>query len=221
MMLPLYLRLDWCHHLKQKEETQQRFHYRFSSGTFATLCIHISASWACLTEHSLVGPTELWVPVTIPHYNPHQRNFRVPHASLTLVIMEGWCCYCLVTKSCLTPSDLIECSMPGSSVLHYLPEFAHISCPLGQWCYLTISSSVVPFLYYLQSFPASVFCSSTILICSIVWSQGAWFLQLCFSFSRLFLLSGVSCVPIKNCKIFCSNSVKNAIGNLIGISLHL
>ena len=126
MMLPLYLRLDWCHHLKQEEETQQRFHYRFSSGTFATLCIHISASWACLTEHSLVGPTELWVPVTIPHYNPHQRNFRVPHASLTLVIMEGWCCYCLVTKSCLTPSDLIECSMPGSSVLHYLPELAQI-----------------------------------------------------------------------------------------------
>lgn len=89
MMLPPYLRLDWCHHLKQKEESRQRFHYRFSSSTFTTLHVHVSASQACLTEHSLVGPTELWVPVTIQHYKPHQRNLRVPHTSLTLVIMKG------------------------------------------------------------------------------------------------------------------------------------
>ena len=29
------------------------------------------------------------------------------------------------------------------------------SCPLSQWCHPTISSSVVPFSSYLQSFPAS------------------------------------------------------------------
>ena len=29
------------------------------------------------------------------------------------------------------------------------------SCPLSQWCHLTISSSVVPFISCLQSFPAS------------------------------------------------------------------
>ena len=29
------------------------------------------------------------------------------------------------------------------------------SCPLSWWCYLTISSSVVPFSFCLQSFPAS------------------------------------------------------------------
>ena len=29
------------------------------------------------------------------------------------------------------------------------------SCPLSQWCHPTISSSVVPFSYHLQSFPAS------------------------------------------------------------------
>ena len=29
------------------------------------------------------------------------------------------------------------------------------SCPLSHWCYLTISSSVVPFPSHLQSFPAS------------------------------------------------------------------
>ena len=29
------------------------------------------------------------------------------------------------------------------------------SCPLSQWCHPTISSSVIPFSFYLQSFPAS------------------------------------------------------------------
>ena len=29
------------------------------------------------------------------------------------------------------------------------------SCPLSQWCYLTISSSATPFSFFLQSFPAS------------------------------------------------------------------
>ena len=29
------------------------------------------------------------------------------------------------------------------------------SCPLSQWCHPTISSSVVPFSFHLQSFPAS------------------------------------------------------------------
>ena len=35
-------------------------------------------------------------------------------------------CFCSVTKSCLTLGDPVDCSMPGSSVLHYLPEFAQI-----------------------------------------------------------------------------------------------
>ena len=33
----------------------------------------------------------------------------------------------------------MHCSTPGSSVLHYLQEFAHL-CELSQGCYLTISS---------------------------------------------------------------------------------
>ena len=31
-------------------------------------------------------------------------------------------CCCSVAKSCLTLCDLMDCSMPGFSVLHYLPE---------------------------------------------------------------------------------------------------
>ena len=44
-----------------------------------------------------------------------------------------------------------DCSMPGSSVLHYLQE----ECPLNQWCYLATSSPNIPFSFCLQSFPAS------------------------------------------------------------------
>ena len=33
-------------------------------------------------------------------------------------------------------------------------------CPLSRWCHPTISSSVIPFSSCLQSFPASVSCSS-------------------------------------------------------------
>ena len=46
-------------------------------------------------------------------------------------------------------------STPGTSVFHCLPEFAQI---LVHWvgdAILTILSSATPFLFYLQSFPAS------------------------------------------------------------------
>ena len=35
------------------------------------------------------------------------------------------------------------------------PGVCSNSCPLSQWCYLTISTSVAPFSFYHQSFPAS------------------------------------------------------------------
>ena len=35
------------------------------------------------------------------------------------------------------------------------PRICSNSCPLSQWCYLTISSSASPFCFYLQSFTAS------------------------------------------------------------------
>ena len=60
-----------------------------------------------------------------------------------------WSCCCSVTKSCPTHGDPMDCSMPGSSVLHCLLNFAQIHV---HW--VTISSSVTPF-YFLQPFPAS------------------------------------------------------------------
>ena len=64
-----------------------------------------------------------------------------------------WPCYCScsVIQSCLTLCNPMDCSMPGSPVLH-LPEFVG-RCLLSQWCHPTISSSITP------SPPASVFLS--------------------------------------------------------------
>ena len=50
--------------------------------------------------------------------------------------------------------NLMDCSTQGLPVHHQLPELAQTH-PLSQWCLPTISSSVIPFSSYLQSFPAS------------------------------------------------------------------
>ena len=50
----------------------------------------------------------------------------------------------------------MNCSTPGFPALHHFPEFAH-SCPLSQWCYLNISSSVACFSYCPQCFPVRYF----------------------------------------------------------------
>ena len=65
------------------------------------------------------------------------------------------CCYCSVTKSCLTLFDPMDCSMPGSSLLHYLPEFAQTHV---HWVSDTVQPSrplSPPFSSCPQSFPVS------------------------------------------------------------------
>ena len=53
----------------------------------------------------------------------------------------------------------MDCSTPCFHVHHQLPSSTtgaySNSCPLSQWCYPTISSSLIPFSSCLQSFPAS------------------------------------------------------------------
>ena len=60
-----------------------------------------------------------------------------------------------VIQSCLTLCNLITCSTPGLPVHHQLLGAYSNSCPYSQLCHPTISSSVIPFSSYLQSFPAS------------------------------------------------------------------
>ena len=64
------------------------------------------------------------------------------------------CCCCSDAKSCLTLCNQGTAAQqaPLSSLS---PRICSDSCPLSQWCYLTISSSAAPFPFCLQSFPAS------------------------------------------------------------------
>ena len=66
-----------------------------------------------------------------------------------------FCCYCfcsLAMSDCLQPHGLQHARLPCPSLS---PGVCSDSCPLSQWCCLTISSSVAPFSFCLQSFPAS------------------------------------------------------------------
>ena len=71
--------------------------------------------------------------------------------------IEGWVVVVVqVAKSYPTLCSLMDCSTPGSSVLHQVPELAQIHVHwVSDGCHPTISSSVVPFSSCLQSFPAS------------------------------------------------------------------
>ena len=59
---------------------------------------------------------------------------------------------CSVVSDSLWPHELQHARPPCPSPT---PRVHSNSCSLSQWCHPTISSSVVPFSFYLQSFPAS------------------------------------------------------------------
>ena len=81
-----------------------------------------------------------------------------------------YCCYS-VAKSCPTLCNPVDCSMPGS-LSSTISKSLVTSCPLSQWCYLIISSSVTPFSC-LQSFPGSRSFSMSQLFASGGQSIGA------------------------------------------------
>ena len=68
--------------------------------------------------------------------------------------LRSGCRCCSVAQSCLTLCDPMDCTTPGLPVHHQLPVYSNSSA-LSQWCHPTISSSVIPFSSYPQSFPAS------------------------------------------------------------------
>ena len=62
--------------------------------------------------------------------------------------------FSLVTQSCPTLCNPMNCSTPGLPCPSPTPRACSKSCLSSQWCYPTISSSVITFSC-LQSFPAS------------------------------------------------------------------
>ena len=73
------------------------------------------------------------------------------HSSCYIV---GPCCSS-VAQSFVTLCDPMDCSTARLSCPSPTPRTCSNSCPSSQSCHPTISSSVVPFSYCLQSFPAS------------------------------------------------------------------
>ena len=79
------------------------------------------------------------------------------------MVLENCCCY-LADKLCLTvhPHGLQCPRIPCPSLS---PGICSNSCPLSQWYHPTISSSVTPFSFYPQSFPASRSFSNKLAPC--------------------------------------------------------
>ena len=50
--------------------------------------------------------------------------------------------------------DPVDCSTPAIPVHHQIPELLKLMS-IELWCHPTVSSSVIPFSFHLQSFPAS------------------------------------------------------------------
>ena len=77
----------------------------------------------------------------------HIRSFYFPSLSLNV-------CCCLVAQQCPLLCSPMDCSMPGSPLFYYFPEFVQINVHcVGDA--IQPSHPLPPFSYCLQSFPAS------------------------------------------------------------------
>ena len=112
--------------------------------------------------------------------------------------ITAWQASLSITNSCAVfPAPLIEEAI--FVLLYILASFVKNKVPIGAWVYF--------WAFYWSTGLYFCFCASTILswwlqLCSIVWSQEGWFLQLLSAFSRLLRLFGVFCVSILNVKFF-------------------
>ena len=71
-----------------------------------------------------------------------------PHFIFLILLLFS----CSIVSDSLQPHGLQHIRFPCPSPS---PEACSNSCPLSQWCHPTISSSVIPFSFCLQSFPTS------------------------------------------------------------------
>ena len=90
------------------------------------------------------------------HFESNQKGFWF--------LLLPFCCCCSVAKSCPTLHNPMDCSTPGSPVLHYIPEFAQIHV------HPIISSSVALLSFCLQVSQHQVFNYHWIFIYVFFWS---------------------------------------------------
>ena len=81
------------------------------------------------------------------HLTPNSVHFPLFVTSNTIVQFSA------LTQSCPTLCNPMDCSCQASMSITNSWVYS-TPCPLSRWCYPIISSSVVPFSSWLQSFPA-------------------------------------------------------------------
>ena len=133
------------------------------------------------------------------------------------------CCCFSVTQLCPTLRNPMDYSMQVFAVLCYLPECAQITCPLSQWCYLTISVSAVPFSSCVQSCPASGSFPMTQFVTSGGQSNGALASVLPVNIQGWFPLgfpSLISCCPKDSQKSSPAPQFQSINSSVLSLYLH-
>ena len=104
-------------------------------------------------------PTTLWVELTYPYctQNSWPSEYLLMH--MCSAINDLSCYIVIICKSGIRePEHAILANLLCPQTCPSLsPGACSNSCPLNQWCYLTIWSSVTSFSFCFQSFPASRF----------------------------------------------------------------
>ena len=99
----------WQFHMSVK----WAFHFNMAI-TNSWFLPHISSSSSCQYQKAS-SSTRLF----------KSKNIGVFYSSLSSIFCPFYCC-CSIAKLCSTLWNPMDCSTPGSLVLHYLPEFAQI-----------------------------------------------------------------------------------------------
>ena len=97
-----------------------------------------------------LSQTSLWTHLCLLSFSVHM------HTHILLLLFSRW----------VVSDSLWPCGLQHPSLLcpPLFPGVGSDSCPLSQWCYLTISSSAAHF-FCLQSFPASLIFSNESALC--------------------------------------------------------
>ena len=115
---------------------------------------------------------------------------------------------CSVVSDSLRPHRLQHARLPCPSLS---PRVCPNSCPLHQWCHPTISSSVILFLSYLQSFSASGSFPVSRLLTSSGQSIGGLYVNILVSTQYWFplgLTGWISLLPKGLSRVFSNTTVQ-------------
>ena len=111
--------------------------------------------WVCPSRTSLPLTPR---PPTHTHIHAHTQLVIIPLPVSVMITLNLWILQGILKEFIpkITPFSSVFQSCPTRPPCPSpTPRVYSNLCPLSRWCHPTTSSSVVPFVYHLQSFPAS------------------------------------------------------------------